>query len=80
MHRKARLVSPDGTEQEVDLHDIAADSSLAPLLHHQGVLTYLRQKGVPELNQLPVEALDRVSDLAQEPLQGADLAQERLPA
>lgn len=62
MHRKARLISSDGTEQEVDLHDIAADSALAPLLHHQGILTYLRQKGVVKLPPLPTEAPEPVPD------------------
>lgn len=46
MHRTARLVHRDGTEEIVDLHNIAADPGLAPLLHHQGMLKYLAQKGV----------------------------------
>jgi hypothetical protein len=46
MHRKARLVHPDGTEVKVDLYDIALNDELAYLLHHEGKLTYLEQQGV----------------------------------
>ena len=55
MGRKAILESPDGAMEEVDLHDIAANATIAGLLHHQGVLTYLRQNGVEELEPLPVD-------------------------
>ena len=60
MHRKARLIKPDGTEAEVDLHSIASDHELAPLVHHQGNLTYLRQRGVKRLSEL-------VEEVEQEP-------------
>ncbi len=53
MYRMAKLIHPNGTEEEIDLHGVATDSSLAPLMHHQGVLTYLRQDGVPKL--IPVD-------------------------
>ena len=44
----ALLVHPDGTEQNVDLHDIAQDTQFCALVTHDGKpLTYLRQKGVP---------------------------------
>ena len=49
MHRMAKLIHPDGTMEDIDLHGIATDPTLAPLMHHQGVLTYLRQDGVPKL-------------------------------
>ncbi len=52
MCRKALLIHPDGIEESVDLHDIAGNASLAKLIHHQGVLKYLRQKGVAELKPL----------------------------
>jgi hypothetical protein len=53
MHRKAWLFYPDGSKDSVDLHDIAVDAQLAPLLHHQGILKCLRQPGVDELPALP---------------------------
>lgn len=46
------------TPEEVDLHTIAADASLAPLINHTGVLTYLRQMAVPEPQ--PVQGVDGV--------------------
>lgn len=55
MHRSGRLIHPDGKEQKIDLHDIASNPSLAFLLHHQGVLTYLRQKGVTKLDPIVSE-------------------------
>ena len=57
MHRSARLIHPDGTEEKIDLHDIAGNPALAYLLHHQGPLTYLRQKGVTQLNSILVPAM-----------------------
>ena len=48
MHRMAVLTKPNGEEEAADLHDIAGDEVLSNLIHHQGKLTYLRQKGVPE--------------------------------
>ena len=55
MHRTARLIHPDGTEEEVDLHDIADNPALAFLIHHQGPLKYLRQKGVTKLDPIVSE-------------------------
>lgn len=55
MHRMARLIHPDGTEEHVDLHDIAKHTRLAFLMHHQGVLTYLRQHGVIQLSPIVIE-------------------------
>jgi hypothetical protein len=52
MHRMARLITPDGVEKQVDLHDIAADSSLSFLINHTGTLKYLRQKGVTKLDSI----------------------------
>lgn len=65
MHRKAWLVQPDGTKEYVDLHDIAADAQYAELLHHQGILTCLRQPGVSELEPL-AESDDAVTIKPQE--------------
>lgn len=49
MSKHARLVRPSGSDEQVHLYDIAADSRLAPLLHHEiGPLRCLRQPGVPE--------------------------------
>lgn len=45
MHRIATLHKPDGTSIKVDLHDIATHPKLSYLLHHEGPLKYLRQKG-----------------------------------
>ena len=43
----AQLESPDGTEQNVDLRDIAQNDQLCPMItHNRRPLTYLRQKGV----------------------------------
>jgi hypothetical protein len=54
MLRKALLILADGTKKTVDLHDVAADPTLAPLITHDGkILQYLRQKGVTELEPLP---------------------------
>lgn len=48
MYRQAILVHADGKQEIVDLHDVASDVALAPLLHHDpGKLRYLRQTGVP---------------------------------
>jgi len=56
MYKWGRLVRADGTEEHVLLTDIAQDPDLCPLITHDGKpLTYLRQKGVPELEPL-VEA------------------------
>jgi hypothetical protein len=70
MHRSARLVHPDGTEEKVDLHDIAANPALAYLIHHQGPLTYLRQKGVNKLDPIvsePIPTPDPIPNPIPEP-------------
>jgi hypothetical protein len=49
MLQQARLIRPDGTEEMVDLRDLAGNPDLCALITHDGKpLTYLRQKGVPE--------------------------------
>ena len=49
MSRSAKLVRADSdAEEKVDLHDVAADPELAPLISHEGVLTVLRQPSVPK--------------------------------
>lgn len=49
MARRAHLIHPDGTERDVDLHDVAQDENLCGLLTHNArPLTYLRQRGVPK--------------------------------
>jgi len=54
MYRRALLVRADGTEEDVDLHDIAVDPELCGLLTHDAKpLTYLRQKGVEVVEPLP---------------------------
>ena len=53
MRRMATLELPDGTKEDIDLHDVAANAVLAPLVSHAGVLTYLRQAGVEKLEPLP---------------------------
>lgn len=43
---------------EMDIHDVLSDPELAPLANHDGVLEYLRQPGVTELDpivDLPVQ-------------------------
>lgn len=62
MFRTARLVRADGTEEYVDLGDIAQDPELGPLITHEGELGILRQPGVEELPamqpiQLPPETI-----------------------
>ena len=47
MDRLAVLVDAEG-EHEVDLHAVASDPDLAPLINHDGVLKVLRQPSVPE--------------------------------
>lgn len=52
MFRKAVLTDRHGDTSIVDLHDVATDPALAPLIHHQpGTLKYLRIKSVPEPSQ-----------------------------
>lgn len=47
--RQAMLTrSGSSVPEEVDLHMIAGDAHLAPLINHDGVLSYLRQMSVPE--------------------------------
>jgi hypothetical protein len=67
MYRIARLIRADGSEELVDLYDIANDNVLAPLLHFQGKLKYLRQKGVDEL-----QPLDKYKPKSEEPTPGID--------
>jgi hypothetical protein len=58
MYRRGMLVRPDGTEEDVDLHDVAQDPELCGLLAYDGKpLTYLRQKGVEELEPLPTHGI-----------------------
>jgi len=47
MYRLAVLFDSDGNRETVDLYDVASDPSLAPLISHEGVLHYLRQRCVP---------------------------------
>jgi hypothetical protein len=49
MYRWARILREgSSTWEDVDLHEVAADAALAPLISHEGVLKALRQQGVPE--------------------------------
>lgn len=49
MYRFARLFRRGVKEEEhVDLHDVLRSKDLAPLVSHEGTVTYLRQKAVPE--------------------------------
>jgi len=48
MYRFARLFRKGGPEEHVDLHDVLRSKELAPLVSHEGTITYLRQKSVPE--------------------------------
>jgi hypothetical protein len=48
VQRRAWLVQANGDQGDVDLHSIAADPALAPLINHDGVLKVLRQPSVPE--------------------------------
>lgn len=52
MHKKGRLVTPDGEEKEVDVLEIAQDPDLCHLVSHEGPLKYLRQAEVPVLESL----------------------------
>lgn len=44
----SRLCMLDGVQ--VDIHSILSDAALAPLASHNGVITYLRQPGVPDIS------------------------------
>lgn len=58
VYRRAMLVKPDGSEHDVDVHDIATDPELCGLVTHDGKpLTYLRQTGVEELEPLPTHGI-----------------------
>jgi len=58
MYRQALLVHPDGTDEGVDLHDVAGNPDLCGLLTANGKpLTYLRQKYVEELEPLPTHGI-----------------------
>lgn len=48
IYRMARLVRSDGSTERVDLHGVAADSTLSLAINHSGVLKTLRQPSVPE--------------------------------
>jgi hypothetical protein len=49
MSRSAKLTcAANGSVEEIDLHDVASDRELAPLISHEGVLRVLRQPSVPE--------------------------------
>lgn len=48
MYRFGTLIVGNEAPRPVDLHDVATDPELAPLISHQGVLNYLRLPGVPE--------------------------------
>lgn len=48
MHRIAFLTRPGEKEEIVDLHQVAIDPALAPLISHEGPLRILRQPGVPD--------------------------------
>jgi len=48
MQRWAWLEKANGDKGDVDLHTVAADPDLAPLINHDGVLKVLRQPSVPE--------------------------------
>jgi hypothetical protein len=48
MYRFATLIRGDGEPERVDLHQVAQDPELAPLISHQGPLKYLHQARVPE--------------------------------
>lgn len=53
MYREALLVRADGTEEYVDLQDVAGDPELAPHIAFDGkLLTYLRQLNVPQEPQI----------------------------
>lgn len=77
MYRHGFLVRANGTEEDVDLHDIAQDPELCGLLAwDRKPLTYLRQKGVEPLPQHGVITLPEMiirgrksSDVPGDPLQ-----------
>lgn len=68
MHRMAILVQPNGTEKEIDLHDIASNNELASLMNHGGVLTYLRQSNVTKLDPTDVYSPEPDSRPEPEPI------------
>lgn len=53
VYRLCLLKRPDGVWEETDLHDVLSHPLTAGLLHHDGVLTCLRQPGVHVLEPLP---------------------------
>lgn len=58
MYQRGLLVRPDGSEEDVLLTDIAQDHNLCGLLtHDRKPLTYLRQKGVEQLDPLPTHGI-----------------------
>lgn len=52
MHKKGKLVTPEGEEKEVEVLEIAQDPDLCHLVSHEGPLKYLRQAEVPVLESL----------------------------
>src|SRR5690606_37811900 len=48
MFKMARLVRANGTEEQIAMKDVLLDKTLAPLASHEGTVTYLRQKSIPE--------------------------------
>lgn len=58
MHRVGELKHPDGTFESVDIQELVQDPKLAPLVHHEGVLQYLRQKGVKKREPILDPSLD----------------------
>lgn len=68
MFRTARLVKADGTEDYVDLHDIAQDPEFGPLITHENELGVLRQPGVEELPALQPIVLPPETIIANPPV------------
>jgi hypothetical protein len=72
MYREALLVSADGLEQYIDLHEVAGDPELCAHIAFDGKpLTYLRQMNVPQLPQsgnvtLPPVTIEAEVDLSPE--------------
>ena len=48
MSRNARLIEPNGSEKDIDMHYILTDPKLYKLASHEGPMHYLRQMSVPE--------------------------------
>lgn len=76
MHPSAILIHPDGLEEIVNLRDIASNPDLAPLITHQGTLTYLRQAGVEQLPEMGNITLPPTIIEAEEPEPVAEAPEE----